>query len=381
MLRFIYYYWNVYAHDPHLRRATFASQTLSWTMCRLPWPSIRHWSSSDVVHRRLPNRRCVNWASARVAMCAPIRRHHVHTHHRCMQPRTTNVHWNRFRQWSHCVIRIFRCVAKIAATISVDRPLTWDWHGIESNAIAVRRTDSMAVWSVGERTVVCCRATAVWRQWEHIARHRIDCCRLASINASWNRALKTVDGCCNRHVTIKFAGRDGFKILIGACVCFRLQATAVADPGRVPSNPSTAMELGTTPPQQQHMIVPPPPVPPPFRVLTNSNSFDSKSNIPNFSGRFYMSAEATKLFNTLQQSPLPINSEVSAISACRPHRQSKLKFSPSHRTAARVRTIAIHKQWTSHIADPIRSERNAKRTRTTATDANQRQTTKFRVSV
>lgn len=88
-----------------------------------------------------------------------------------------------------------------------------------------------------------------------------------------------------------------------------MKATAVADPGRVQSNPSTAMELGTTPPQQQHMIVPPPP--PPLRVLTTSNSFDSKSNIPNFSGRFYMSAEATKLFNTLQQSPLPINSEVS----------------------------------------------------------------------
>lgn len=83
----------------------------------------------------------------------------------------------------------------------------------------------------------------------------------------------------------------------------------MADPGRVQNNSSTAMELGTTPPQQQHIIVPPPPVPPPFRVLTTSNSFDSKSNIPNFS-RFYMSAEATKLFNTLQQSPLPINSEV-----------------------------------------------------------------------
>lgn len=99
-------------------------------------------------------------------------------------------------------------------------------------------------------------------------------------------------------------------ILINHFSYLRLQATAVADPGRVQSNSSTAMELGTTPPQQQHMIVPAPPVPPPFRVLTTSNSFDSKSNVPNFSGRFYMSAEATKLFNTLQQSPLPINSEV-----------------------------------------------------------------------
>lgn len=101
-----------------------------------------------------------------------------------------------------------------------------------------------------------------------------------------------------------------FIVFFFSSMCY-LKATAVADPGRVQSNPSTAMELGTTPPQQQHMIVPPPPVPPPLRVLTTSNSFDSKSNIPNFSGRFYMSAEATKLFNTLQQSPLPINTEVS----------------------------------------------------------------------
>lgn len=84
----------------------------------------------------------------------------------------------------------------------------------------------------------------------------------------------------------------------------------MADPGRVQSNPS-AMELGTTPPQQQHMLVPSAQVTPSqLRVLTTSNSFDSKSNIPSFASRFYMSAEATKLFNTLQQSPLPINSEV-----------------------------------------------------------------------
>lgn len=46
------------------------------------------------------------------------------------------------------------------------------------------------------------------------------------------------------------------------------------------------------------------------RALTSSNSFDSKSNLPKFSAGFYMSAEATKLFNTLQQSPLPLINDV-----------------------------------------------------------------------
>jgi hypothetical protein len=41
------------------------------------------------------------------------------------------------------------------------------------------------------------------------------------------------------------------------------------------------------------------------RVLTSSNSFDSKSQIPSFSA-YHMSAEAAKLFATLQQSPLPL---------------------------------------------------------------------------
>lgn len=43
----------------------------------------------------------------------------------------------------------------------------------------------------------------------------------------------------------------------------------------------------------------------PQRILTSSNSFDSKSNITNFSP-FHMSAEAARLFQTLQQSPLPL---------------------------------------------------------------------------
>lgn len=68
------------------------------------------------------------------------------------------------------------------------------------------------------------------------------------------------------------------------------------------------MELSSTPPKH-NPIMPSTSPSGQLRVLTSSNSFDSKSNIPNF-GRFQMSAEATKLFNTLQQSPLPINPEV-----------------------------------------------------------------------
>lgn len=55
---------------------------------------------------------------------------------------------------------------------------------------------------------------------------------------------------------------------------------------------------------------PPPPSTTPSRILTTSNSFDSKSNMAGFAAGFYMSAEATRLFNTLQQSPLPLVSDV-----------------------------------------------------------------------
>lgn len=95
--------------------------------------------------------------------------------------------------------------------------------------------------------------------------------------------------------------------------CRRLlqQATAVADPNRTPNTP---MELSSTPPTQQQSTPQQHNISslaaPSYRVLTTSNSFDSKSNVPNIHGRFFMSPEATKLFNTLQQSPLPINSEV-----------------------------------------------------------------------
>lgn len=71
------------------------------------------------------------------------------------------------------------------------------------------------------------------------------------------------------------------------------------------------MELSSTPPKP-NVITSTATSPQNFRVLTTSSSFDSKSNIPNFCNRFQMSAEATKLFNTLQQSPLPINAEVNS---------------------------------------------------------------------
>lgn len=46
------------------------------------------------------------------------------------------------------------------------------------------------------------------------------------------------------------------------------------------------------------------------RILTSSSSFDSKSNLSGYAAGFYMSAEATRLFNTLQQSPLPLVPDV-----------------------------------------------------------------------
>lgn len=94
------------------------------------------------------------------------------------------------------------------------------------------------------------------------------------------------------------------------------QATAVA------ATPANAMEIGTPPKNVTSVQAPPPQ----FRVLTSSNSFDSKSNLPSFAARFHMSAEATKLFNTLQQSPLPPGSEV-RIQHCDPV-ESTFKIDP-----------------------------------------------------
>lgn len=62
-----------------------------------------------------------------------------------------------------------------------------------------------------------------------------------------------------------------------------------------PPQPSPTAQL------QQHYHPP--------RVLTSSNSFDSKSNLPSFAG-YHMSAEAARLFQTLQQSPLPVANDV-----------------------------------------------------------------------
>lgn len=97
--------------------------------------------------------------------------------------------------------------------------------------------------------------------------------------------------------------------LVYTMIANSYQATAVADPSRAQSTKPTNMELSSTPPKHPSNGMSTLPSGQ-FRALSTSNSFDSKSNIPNFNGRYQMSAEATKLFNTLQQSPLPVNSEV-----------------------------------------------------------------------
>lgn len=87
------------------------------------------------------------------------------------------------------------------------------------------------------------------------------------------------------------------------------QATAIADPNRAQSTQPMLRELSPTPPKQSNMstlVTSPSNV----RAITSSNSFDSKSSIGNFCGRYHMSAEAAKLFSTLQESPLPQCQEV-----------------------------------------------------------------------
>lgn len=92
--------------------------------------------------------------------------------------------------------------------------------------------------------------------------------------------------------------------------CRRLlqQATAVADSGRHLNSVNVLEVVHQQPQQQQLQQLQLTPTPPPsHRVLTSSNSFDSKSNLPQYGASgFQMSLEATRLFNTLQQSPLPL---------------------------------------------------------------------------
>lgn len=117
--------------------------------------------------------------------------------------------------------------------------------------------------------------------------------------ASSNRLLMSAAGIDQR--IIKQSTEDCRRLL--------QQATAVADPNRVQSSKPTNMELGTTPPKHSTtngLSTLPPQPPQQMRTISTSNSFDSKSNIPSFCHRYQMSAEATKLFQTLQQSPLPL---------------------------------------------------------------------------
>lgn len=84
-----------------------------------------------------------------------------------------------------------------------------------------------------------------------------------------------------------------------------LKATAIADGNQTPvSHKRNPVEMVPPPPSTQpkrHAISAMP-----MRVLTSSNSFDLKSNPAALLGRFQMSAEAAKLFETLQESPLPL---------------------------------------------------------------------------
>lgn len=84
-----------------------------------------------------------------------------------------------------------------------------------------------------------------------------------------------------------------------------LKATAIADGNQTPvSHKRNPVEMVPPPPSTQpkrHAISAMP-----LRVLTSSNSFDLKSNPAALLGRFQMSAEAAKLFETLQESPLPL---------------------------------------------------------------------------
>lgn len=110
--------------------------------------------------------------------------------------------------------------------------------------------------------------------------------------------------------------------------CRRLlqQATAIAENRLIhQSIGNNAMEVNQSSQQQQQQLTTPTTHHPSthhhpsqhqhhhhnhHRGLTSSNSFDStKSNLP--AASFQMSSEATRLFNTLQQSPLPLISDVS----------------------------------------------------------------------
>lgn len=104
--------------------------------------------------------------------------------------------------------------------------------------------------------------------------------------------------------------------------CRRLlqQATAIAENRLIhQSIGNNAMEVNQCQQSQQQQLTTPTTHHHPnhhhhhHRGLTSSNSFDStKSNLP--AASFQMSSEATRLFNTLQQSPLPLISDVSVFS-------------------------------------------------------------------
>lgn len=96
-------------------------------------------------------------------------------------------------------------------------------------------------------------------------------------------------------------------------VCFFLsfQATAVADPNRNGTSTATPTPSPQNPLEFNPAATSTTPVHPSGRHLSSSNSFDAKSHLPaGFSLGYQMPVEATRLINTLQQSPLPLPNTV-----------------------------------------------------------------------
>ncbi|XP_037050148.1 serine/threonine-protein kinase SIK2 isoform X2 [Bradysia coprophila] len=138
--------------------------------------------------------------------------------------------------------------------------------------------------------------------------------------------------------------------------CRRLlqQATAVADPTRLSNNPT--MDIASNPSNTaiQSHSTPPPPSTTPSRILTSSNSFDSKSNMAGFAAGFYMSAEATRLFNTLQQSPLPLVSDTRPVENSKIPAQSN-SFNHNHNEQRLPEPLSSKENKLANFGDSTRS--------------------------
>lgn len=94
-----------------------------------------------------------------------------------------------------------------------------------------------------------------------------------------------------------------------------MQATAIADGCSTPishkRNPVDSVPSSSSQPKRHAISAVP------MRAITSSNSFDLKSNPAALPVRYQMSAEAAKLFETLQESPLPLPSADTNEEVCR----------------------------------------------------------------